>query len=85
MPSSCCAPGCANRLKKGSDVKMSWFPTNNPDRRDKWIRRLNHLPAPGQKSSRSDGLWDPKDHDRICSAHFVSGRFLACLKMKFVD
>lgn len=73
MVSSCWAPGCSNRLVKGSAVKMFRFP-QEPVRRSRWIVRVGRQPAAGVKSTRKDGLLDPKDHDRLCSAHFVNGK-----------
>ena len=59
MPTSCCAIGCANRYRKGSNVKFYRFPTDAL-RRDLWVsamRREN---------------WSPKEHSRLCSEHFLS-------------
>ena len=36
MPTSCCAIGCANRYRKGSNVKFYRFPTDAL-RRDLWV------------------------------------------------
>ena len=56
MPTSCCAIGCANHYRKGSNVKFYCFPTDM-HRRDPAMRREN---------------WSPKEHSRLCSEHFLS-------------
>lgn len=73
MPSSCSAPGFARRLEKGGNLKMFRFPISNKERLDRWVKKVGRLPPSGHKSSRPDGLWEPKEHDRICSLHFVKG------------
>ena len=61
MVKSCCAVGCANRVTKGSKVSFYRFPVDLELRRQ-WIAAVD----------RKD--WQPTEHSRICSAHFVSGR-----------
>lgn len=54
---------------------MFRFPSVDQDRRDKWIVRVGRKPNRGEKSDRRDGLLEPKAHDRLCSDHFVAGKF----------
>ena len=61
MPVSCCAVNCTNRFAKGSLVKFFVFPAD-PERRKRWIVAV------------SRDKWLPSKYDRLCSAHFVSGR-----------
>ena len=70
MPSACCAPGCTNRFLKGV-IQMFRIPTSDAERFDRWVKKINRLPLKGQKSSRSDGLWEPNDTHRQ-SGHGVA-------------
>lgn len=62
MPVSCCAVNCTNRFKKGSGIGFYVFPVN-VERKKGWLQAI----------SRGGGR-SPKDHDRLCGAHFVSGK-----------
>ena len=61
MPVSCCAVGCANRYSKESTVTFHRFPEDST-RRQRWINAV------------SRDKWILKDHHRLCSDHFVSGK-----------
>ena len=58
MPVSYSAVNCTNRHTKGSAVKFFVFPADP----ELWTVTV------------SWGKWLPSKHDRLCSAHFVSGR-----------
>ena len=58
----CCCP---------PPFKLIPFPTQlkNPERRREWIRIISRKNA-------SDGkIWQPKSGDRICSVHFINGKY----------
>ena len=59
MPTTCCAVNCTNRHSSATAVTFHRFP-QDPECRRLWIRAVSH-----------DKL---KDHHRICSDHFVSGK-----------
>ena len=61
MPVSCCAVGCANRFSKDTKITFHRFP-EDPKRRQLWVRAV------------SRDKWELKDHHRLCSEHFVSGK-----------
>ena len=61
MPVSCCAVSCANRFSKDLLINFHRFPKED-ERKKKWIRAV------------SRDKWELKDHHRICSDHFVSGK-----------
>ena len=61
MPSSCCAIGCANRYNKGKEIRLYLFPRDE-ERLAKWIKAIRRK------------NWQPNQHSRICSSHFISGR-----------
>ena len=61
MPTTCCAVNCANRHSRATTVTFHRFP-EDPERRRLWIRAI------------SRDKWELKDHNRICSDHFVSGK-----------
>jgi len=60
-PTTCCAVNCANCHSKTSTVTFHRFPEDS-ERRGLWIRAV------------SRDKWELKDHHRICSDHFVSGK-----------
>jgi hypothetical protein len=62
MPVSCCAVHCTNQFKKGSGIGFYVFPMN-VERKKRWLQAISR-----------GGGWLPKDHDRLCGAHFVSGK-----------
>lgn len=61
MPVSCCAAGCANHFSKDTGITFHRFP-EDPKRRQLWDRAV------------SRDKWELKDHHRLCSEHFVSGK-----------
>uniref|UniRef100_A0A3Q2NZW9 THAP domain-containing protein 1 n=1 Tax=Fundulus heteroclitus TaxID=8078 RepID=A0A3Q2NZW9_FUNHE len=68
MPTTC-APGCTQRHSKSSDVRFFRLPKDE-ERRKKWIFSLKRMQA-----DNPNGLWEPSYHDRICSLHFISGKY----------
>ena len=69
MLSTCCAIGCTNRYRKGSEVKFYRFPSDS-QRRNLWIQAIR----------RKD--WEPNVHSRLCSDHFISSNYLLCIVTK---
>ena len=61
MVACCAAVGCKNRKKKGSGISFFRFPQDSA-RRKQWVASMRRA------------QWTPRDWDRLCSAHFVSGR-----------
>ena len=61
MVRSCCAFGCTNWSGEGKNLQFYSFP-KRPVERSRWIA------AVGRES------WQPNQHSRICSAHFVIGK-----------
>ncbi|XP_075559361.1 uncharacterized protein LOC142590842 [Dermacentor variabilis] len=69
MPAHCVAYGCTNYFYGKEPVKFFRFPSAKlyPEKRDAWIAAV--------KRKNEDGsLWQPNEHSRICSAHFITGR-----------
>ncbi|XP_070378554.1 uncharacterized protein [Dermacentor albipictus] len=69
MPAHCVAYGCTNYFYGKEAVKFFRFPSAKlyPEKRDAWIAAV--------KRKNEDGsLWQPNEHSRICSAHFIAGR-----------
>ena len=61
MPTTCCAVNYANRHSKTSTVTFHRFPEDS-ERHGLWVRAV------------SRDKCELKDHYRICSDHFVSGK-----------
>ncbi|XP_062602798.1 THAP domain-containing protein 2-like [Saccostrea cucullata] len=61
MPAHCCAYGCKNRQIPGSDIKFYRIPKDP------------HLRAKSVSAIKRDD-WEPNDHSRICSKHFINGQ-----------
>ena len=61
MVVNCAAVGCANRLKKGCQIKFFYFPQDATQRKQ-WIAAMCR------------DKWSPQEWDRLCSVHFVSGK-----------
>ena len=65
MVKSCCAYGCTNRaVSKGESedaVSFYRFPKGPEERRRRWILAVKRE------------NWQPTEHSRICSVHFVTG------------
>ena len=65
---SCCVIHCARRFEKGSGITFFRIPDREP-KRSAWItaiRRKN---------------WVPSEHERVCSVHFLSGKFQFCFML----
>ena len=62
----CCAIGCSNHE---GDEGLSFFRAKRADKAqsDAFAKAINRADENGE-------LWRPSDSDRICSAHFISGR-----------
>uniref|UniRef100_A0A3Q2SNC1 THAP-type domain-containing protein n=1 Tax=Fundulus heteroclitus TaxID=8078 RepID=A0A3Q2SNC1_FUNHE len=69
MPMTCCAPGCTQRHSKSSDVCFFRLPKDE-ERQKKWIISMKRMQA-----DNPNPLWEPSYHDRICSLHFISGKY----------
>eukprot|EP00105_Crassostrea_gigas_P027917 XP_011449409.1 PREDICTED: THAP domain-containing protein 1-like [Crassostrea gigas] len=61
MPAHCCAYGCKSRQTAGENIKFFRIPKDE-HLRAKWISAIK----------RDD--WEPSDHTRICSKHFINGQ-----------
>jgi len=62
MVQSCIIVGCTSRWSK--DGNLSWHrvpAASNTQRRNKWISAINRK------------NWEPRDNDRVCGKHFLSG------------
>ena len=66
MPTSCCAISCINRYRKGGKIKFYCFPTD-AHRRNLWVCAM-----------RCEN-WSPKEHSRLCSAHFILSNLFVCV------
>ena len=62
MPSYCCAVGCTN-LRGRANVSFFRFPKDKRQRRA-WVARVRRA------------KWKVSEHSRICSAHFIGGKYL---------
>ena len=66
MPSACCAVGCTNRKTKDSSLVFYRIPSKqNLERRKKWVNAVG----------RKDWSEEQIDNARLCSMHFISGKF----------
>ncbi|XP_045465513.1 peroxynitrite isomerase THAP4-like [Harmonia axyridis] len=63
MVTTCCAFGCSNDHKKGSNIHFFRFPFKNPELLNKWISAVKRE------------NWEPKAHSRICSVHFTESDY----------
>jgi len=64
MVQSCCAYGCSNRSGQNKGLKVYSFPKRPAERIKRWIAAVKR------------DNWQPNEHSRVCSAHFVTGLFL---------
>uniref|UniRef100_A0A3Q2Q1M1 THAP domain-containing protein 1 n=1 Tax=Fundulus heteroclitus TaxID=8078 RepID=A0A3Q2Q1M1_FUNHE len=69
MSTTSCALGCTQRHSKSSDVRFCRFP-NDEERRKKWIISMKRMQA-----DTLNGLGEPSYYDRMCSLHFISGKY----------
>ena len=61
MRSSCCAVGCtACYSKKKMEFCLYWFSANS-EQKLLWVQAVKRK------------NWQPKEHSRLCSKHFISG------------
>ena len=62
----CCAIGCTNHQ---GDEGLSFFRAKRADidQSRAWAKAINRADENGE-------LWMPSDSDRICSAHFITGK-----------
>ncbi|WAQ99803.1 THAP2-like protein, partial [Mya arenaria] len=67
MPTSCSAPGCTQRFVKDSGVRFFRFPKEK-ERRLKWLLAIGRRSLSDRQHVK---LWEPSDHDRLCSMHFA--------------
>jgi len=67
MPTSCVVIGCYNHHQTGGGVSFYRFPADNSERRRKWISFVS-------RENEDGSPWEPSDGDRVCSAHFISGK-----------
>ncbi len=66
--SYCCVVGCHNNTYRDIPrLKFHVFPRDQ-ERRQLWVKAVNRE-VPG----RPGVLWQPKNHDVVCSEHFVGG------------
>jgi hypothetical protein len=69
MPTSCCAAGCTKRFIKGSNIHFYRFPKEIDRKLQCQIAlRRTQLDNPNK-------LWEPSEYDRVCSEHFISGKY----------
>ena len=59
---SCCVINCARRFEKGSGITFFRIPDREP-KRSAWINAIRRK------------NWVPSEHERVCSVHFLSGKF----------
>ncbi|CAN8028868.1 unnamed protein product [Ixodes persulcatus] len=69
MPAHCVANGCTNYFYGKGNTKFFRFPSARlyPAKREAWIAAVRRRNTDGSP-------WQPNEHCRICSAHFVTGR-----------
>jgi len=67
MPTSCVVVDFFNHHQTGGGISFYRFPADNLERRWKWISFVSRQNEDGSP-------WEPADGDRVCSAHFISGK-----------
>lgn len=65
---SCCVINCARRFEKGSGITFFRIPDREP-KRSAWINAIRRK------------NWVPSEHERVCSVHFLSGKFQFCFML----
>ena len=63
MPETCCVVGCTTRRSissRAAGISLFRIP-NNPKQRAAWVKSISRT------------SWQPKNWERVCSKHFVSG------------
>ena len=66
MPNTCCAVGCSNHGMMRRKISFFTFPSNDQERRNKWISAVRRVNADGTK-------WMPGKYAVLCSDHFIEG------------
>ena len=64
----CAAVDCTSRVGLTQNVKFFMAKRVDKDQTFAWARAINRKDENGE-------LWMPKYHDRICSKHFIGGKF----------
>ena len=67
MPTSCVVVDCYNHHQMGGGINFYHFPAEDLERRRKWISFAS-------RKNEDESPWEPADGDRVCSAHFISGK-----------
>ena len=67
MVQTCSVPGCKSRQTRESSASFHRFPAD-AKRRAAWLNAVGR------------GSWEPKICDRICSLHFVGGKYLSVIE-----
>jgi len=67
MPTSCVVVDCYNHHQTRGGISFYCFPVDNLERRRKWISFVSRQNEDGSP-------WESADGDRVCSAHFISGK-----------
>ena len=69
MVHSCCIVGCTQRQDKDKGISLHRIPTYPDERKKQWINSIRRQTKDGQP-------WSPKESARICSLHFLQGKYL---------
>lgn len=76
MVKGCCVHGCTANSMSNTDRNFYIIP-KEAKRRDKWLRAINRAHVNKDGSVDRNRLWSPNSgHVYVCSAHFVSGKFM---------
>ena len=73
MVNYCCVAGCHNAAFGNSGVKFFSFPVKHPAQRDLWIAAVRR-----QSNEDPSKPWRPSKWTRICSEHFLGGKWSRC-------
>jgi hypothetical protein len=65
---------CTSKHEKGNGTSFYVIPKKPDDRRKLWIAAIKPVGPNGQQ-------WEPKDHHRVCSRHFITGMSLIVLNI----
>lgn len=69
MPDSCCAPNCTNRKTPGDDLRFYKIPgLKRLQVRERWLQAIR----------RDNWSENQIKNAKICSAHFISGKYEIC-------
>jgi len=64
MVATCCVIGCTNRFDKDNPKSFYRIPKKPDSRRNLWIAAIKR------------GQWEPRENDRVCFRHFITGKKL---------